>query len=53
VTFETLYERTLEDIAREEHEQLYHGESSVDTSAFRSEVAALTHAFLDDRGSVD
>lgn len=52
VTFETLYERTLEDIVREEHKRLYHGDASVDMAAFRSEVAALTRAFLDDRESV-
>jgi len=50
VTFETLYERALEDVVREEHKRLYHGATSVDMSAFRSEVAALTRKFLDDRG---
>lgn len=46
VTFETLYDRVLEDVVREEHKRLYHGEMTVDMSAFRSEVAALTRAFL-------
>jgi ATP-dependent RNA circularization protein (DNA/RNA ligase family) len=48
VTFQPLYEQVLEDIVREEHKQLYHGEQSVDTSEFRSEVAARTRAFLDE-----
>ncbi|WP_336337145.1 RNA ligase family protein [Haloarcula brevis] len=49
VTVETLYERTLEDIVREEHRRLYHGSDPVDMGTFRSEVAALVRAFLDDR----
>ncbi|SER40797.1 RNA ligase family protein [Natrinema salaciae] len=48
VTFETLYERVLEDIVREEHKRLYHGDTSVDTKTFRSEVGALTQQFLND-----
>lgn len=48
VTFETLYDRVCEDIIREEHKQLYHGESTVEMDTFRSEVAALTRAFLAD-----
>lgn len=47
ITFQTLYERVLEDIVREEHKQLYHGDRAVDMSEFRSEVAARTRAFLD------
>lgn len=47
VTFETLYERALTDIVREEHKRLYHGSSAVDLPAFRSAVAARTRAFLD------
>ena len=52
VTFQTLYERVLEDIIREEHKQLYYGDRAVDMSEFRSEVAARTRGFLDeyDRG---
>jgi hypothetical protein len=50
VTVDRLYELALEDIVREEHRQLYHGRESVDMQAFRSEVAALTREFLDDRG---
>lgn len=57
VTVDTLYERALEDIIREEHKQLYHGDASVDVNgdasvdvkAFRSTVAALTREFLDGR----
>jgi len=48
VTVETLYERTIEDIVREEHNRLYHGSDPVDMQAFRSEVAALTRVFLDE-----
>ena len=50
VTVDRLYELALEDIVREEHKQLYHGRDPVDMQAFRSEVAALTREFLDDRG---
>ena len=48
VTFQPLYEQVLEDIIREEHKQLYHGDRSVDLSEFRSEVAARTRAFIDE-----
>ncbi|WP_440767231.1 RNA ligase family protein [Natronorubrum sp. DTA7] len=48
VTFETLYERVLEDIVREEHPRLYHADTSIDMKTFRSEVGAQTRAFLDD-----
>ncbi|CCQ36330.1 uncharacterized protein Nmlp_2150 [Natronomonas moolapensis 8.8.11] len=47
VTFETLYERALTDIAREEYRRLYRGSPSIDRPAFRSAVAARTRAFLD------
>lgn len=49
VTFETLYEHVHEDVLREAHGRLHHGESSLEMSEFRSEVGALTRAFLDDR----
>ncbi|NGM68547.1 RNA ligase family protein [Natronolimnobius sp. AArcel1] len=49
VTFETHYERVLEDILREAHGRLSHGESTLEMSEFRAEVGALTRAFLDDR----
>jgi len=48
VTFERLFERVVEDVVREEHKQLYHGDEPVDMEAFRSEVAALTRAYLGD-----
>lgn len=48
VTFETLYERVLENIVREEHKQLYHGAEPVEMEEFRSEVAAQTRVFLDE-----
>jgi hypothetical protein len=48
VTVDRLYEWTIEDILREEHKQLFHGDRSLDMGAFRSEVAARTRAFLDD-----
>ena len=46
VTVDVLYDRVLEDVMREEHRRLAHRESDVDTAAFRSEVAALTRAFV-------
>jgi hypothetical protein len=49
VTFDTLYERVLEDVVREEHKQLHHGDTNVDMKTFRSEVAALTREFLETR----
>ena len=52
VTFDTLYERALEDIVREEHNQLHHGETDVNMQVFRSEVAALTRKFLEERTNV-
>ncbi|WP_126664570.1 RNA ligase family protein [Haloterrigena salifodinae] len=48
VTFDTLYERVLEDIGREEHDRLYHESEPVDMKAFRSEVSALTRRFLEE-----
>jgi hypothetical protein len=52
VTFDGLYERVLEDIVREEHKQLHHGDKDVDMQVFRSGVAALTREFLDGRNGV-
>ena len=49
LTFETLYERMLEDIVRENHQRLYHGETTTDTATFRSEVGALTRRYLETR----
>ena len=51
VTFDRLYDRVLEDIVREEHKQLHHGDTDVDMQVFRSKVAALTREFLNDRDS--
>ncbi|MFA9426355.1 RNA ligase family protein [Natronorubrum sp. A-ect3] len=48
VTFETLYERVLEDIAREKHTQLYGEKGTLELGTFRSEVSALTRAFLEE-----
>ncbi|MHC3438594.1 RNA ligase family protein [Natrialbaceae archaeon A-gly3] len=49
VTFETLYERVLEDIVREKHKQLYDGDEPLEMGTFRSEVGALTRKFLEER----
>ncbi|WP_135823345.1 RNA ligase family protein [Halorussus ruber] len=46
VTFDAVYERVVEAIAREEYHRLFHEQSSVDLSDFRSEVAARTQEFL-------
>ncbi|GGL36467.1 hypothetical protein GCM10009037_20040 [Halarchaeum grantii] len=46
-TVDTLYQRMLEDILREEHKQLRHGSEPVDMQAFRSTIAARTRAYLD------
>jgi len=48
VTFETLYERVLEDIVREEHKQLYHSDGTLEMGTFRSAVSALTREFLEE-----
>ena len=47
VTFDAVYERVVEDIVREEHKQLFHGERSIDVGTFRSEIAAQTWKFLE------
>ena len=46
VTFDTLYDRAVVDIARETHHP-FDEESSIDLAALRSAVAARTLAFLD------
>jgi ATP-dependent RNA circularization protein (DNA/RNA ligase family) len=48
VTFDPVYERVVETIAREEHHRLCHERSPVDLSAFRSEVAARVRQFFGD-----
>ncbi|NEU58799.1 RNA ligase family protein [Halorussus sp. MSC15.2] len=47
VTFDAVFDRLVEDIAREEYADLFDGDRSVDASAFRSAVAARTQARLD------
>lgn len=49
VHFETLYDRVLEDIVREAHNQLYDGRGAVDLETFRSEVRSLTRQYLEDK----
>ncbi|QLG49301.1 RNA ligase family protein [Natrinema halophilum] len=49
VTVESLYELALEDILREAHKQLHHSEGAAESETFRSEVAALTREFLEER----
>lgn len=49
VTVDTLYEHVLEDIMREEHRTLFEGAQSVEMSEFRSDIAARTRSFLDER----
>ncbi|MDS0300120.1 hypothetical protein NDI76_15345 [Halogeometricum sp. S1BR25-6] len=49
VTADVLYDRVYEDVMREEHRRLAHRESDVDVAAFRSEIAALTRAFVSSR----
>ncbi len=46
ISFDTVYERAFEAIVREEHGRLFHGESSVDISAFRSALATQTQLYL-------
>ncbi|WP_115862508.1 RNA ligase family protein [Halorussus litoreus] len=48
VTFDAVFDRVVEDVVREEHKQLFHGDRSVDVSAFRSAAAELTQRFLDE-----
>jgi hypothetical protein len=48
VTFDAVYERVVEDVVREEHKQLFHGERSIDVGTFRSEIAAQTRQFLEE-----
>jgi hypothetical protein len=46
VSFDALYERTLEEIVRETHGRLFHDSSSVDIPELRSAVSARTGTFL-------
>ncbi|WP_134670620.1 hypothetical protein [Halorussus marinus] len=47
ITFDAMYERTIETIARET--RLFDGDAGVDPSAFRSETAPLLKRFLSER----
>ena len=49
VTFDTLFERVIESIVREEHATLFEGHTAVDPSQFRAAIAPLTRSFLEDR----
>ena len=46
VSFESLYDRTIEDIFREKRRRLFHSGSTVDVAEFRSAVAARTQRFV-------
>jgi hypothetical protein len=48
VTFDTLYERTVETIVRAHHDRLFEGRG-VDMRAFRSAVAERTGSYLAER----
>jgi ATP-dependent RNA circularization protein (DNA/RNA ligase family) len=48
VDFDRVYERVLEDVIREEHKRLFHGDRSLDERTFRSTVAARVRRGLDD-----
>ncbi|PSP55030.1 hypothetical protein BRC82_07455 [Halobacteriales archaeon QS_1_67_19] len=49
VTVDTLYERAVEGAARECHRRLFRDDREPDLQAFRSEIAALTREYLDER----
>lgn len=49
VTVDTLFERTFEAIAREEHAHLFGEMDDIDVQAFRSELASLTQQFVSRR----
>lgn len=49
VTFDALFEGTFESILRAVHDRLTHGQTDVETSEFRSAVAARTRKWLSDR----
>ncbi|WP_152040739.1 hypothetical protein [Salinigranum salinum] len=50
LTFDALFERTVEIVVRAHHDRLFTGRDDVDLRAFRSAVAERTRAYLDDRG---
>ncbi|PSP63197.1 hypothetical protein BRC77_07550 [Halobacteriales archaeon QH_8_64_26] len=47
-TFDRVYERVLEDVFREEHKRLFHGDRPLDERAFRSAVAAAVRRYFGD-----
>jgi hypothetical protein len=47
-TFGRVYERVLEDVFREEHKRLFHGDRPLDERAFRSAVAAAVRRHFGD-----
>jgi hypothetical protein len=47
VTFQSLYDLTLETVLRAHHAELHHPGSSVEPGAFRGALAARTRAYLD------
>ncbi|QLK27676.1 RNA ligase family protein [Natrinema zhouii] len=49
VTVEAVYERVLEDIVREEHARLSHGNQTVDMEPFRSAVGRVVRQSLEKR----
>jgi hypothetical protein len=49
VSFETVSERVLENVVREEHARLYRGDGNVDLERFRSELGRLVRQFLENR----
>jgi hypothetical protein len=49
VTVDVFYEHALEDILRRNHRTLFQSRPPVDMEAFKSEVAALVRAYLDER----
>lgn len=51
VTVDALFDRVLEDVAREAPPALYGEDATVDRGAFRSAAAERTRAFLDDRAT--
>ncbi|MFC5368918.1 RNA ligase family protein [Salinirubrum litoreum] len=50
VTFQSLYDLTLETVLRANHERLTHSQSTVDLGAFRGALAARTRAYLAETG---
>lgn len=49
VTFDALYDRVTEDVVRENNHQLFRDDRDLDFGAFRSELAALTREYVEER----